>query len=275
LAFKIILTEGVSPLAQELLHALEKHTFSVSYPSAGEDFLPLTAPVKAGVLIDTRALSGVESLNSSPWALLGGVNLPVIQISSHEVFTPSESAHGSLETDLPNGQSPRALALIEAEQATSALAKHIILRLPRLMDLCPEQWFAELMTKVSEEPWVSVSETTRLDPVCKKEACRVIIALVQQMVSGAENWGVMHLHSAEVCFEAELADYTTRFLKKELQPYARLDVVKSPSLWHESGGVLGGRRLTDNFGVQMRSWRLGVKPLLLRWLETKRRLEVT
>jgi hypothetical protein len=38
--------------------------------------------------------------------------------------------------------------------------------------------------------------------------------------------------------------------------------------------VLAGRRLTDTFGVQMRSWRLGVKALLQRWMDSRRQMEL-
>ncbi|MEY4589170.1 MAG: hypothetical protein RL497_1246, partial [Pseudomonadota bacterium] len=97
----------------------------------------------------------------------------------------------------------------------------------------------------------------------------------QQIACGAENWGVLHLRSAEPCFEAEFADHLVRQLKKEQWPVAHLDVIKGPSPWAGPLGVLAGRRLTDTFGVQMRSWRLGVKPLMQHWIDEKRAREAS
>ena len=96
--------------------------------------------------------------------------------------------------------------------------------------------------------------------------------MVQQIACGAENWGVMHLRSAEPCFEAEFADHLVRQLKKDGWPAARLDVTKGPGVYGSTMAVLAGRRLTDAFGVQMRSWRLGVKALLQRWIDERRQL---
>ena len=219
-----------------------------------------------GVIVESRAYAGLAGVECPAASL----HLPVIHISSHEVFAPLESGQGFFEQDRPGGHEARALALIEAEEQARALGKAIILRLPLLVDLQSGHWFDALLTRLSTQDWLGVSETTRLDPVCMKEACRVVIALAQQIACGAENWGVMHLRSAEPCFEAEFADHVVRQLKKEQMPAAQLDVTKGPSTWTGPLSVLAGRRLTDTFGVQMRSWRLGVKPLMQRWIDEKR-----
>ena len=66
-----------------------------------------------------------------------------------------------------------------------ARSKTLVLRLPLLVvDLGAEDWFAALLERLSAEAVLSVSETTRLDPVCTKEACRVVIAMVQQIACG-------------------------------------------------------------------------------------------
>jgi dTDP-4-dehydrorhamnose reductase len=271
LAFKIVLTEVSSPFAKALLRELEHHTFSVVLPgSACAVGQPAAEP---GVLVDTRAYAGLEVEHEID--TLHDCDLPIIHISSGEVFQGTGTAGaGFLEQDAPNATSPRALALIEAEARALAHSKTLILRLPLLVDLQAEDWFNALLERLSSEPVVSVSETTRLDPVCVKEACRVVIAVVQQIACGAENWGVMHLRSAEPCFEAEFADHLVRQLKKDAWPAAHLDVRKGPSVWSGAMSVLAGRRLTDTFGVQMRSWRLGVKALLQRWMDSRRQMEL-
>lgn len=255
-----------SPFARALLRELEHHTFAVVLPTSAEQ-----QAVETGVLVDTRAYAGLslEAVND-PLAAWG---LPIIHISSGEVFQgAAASGGGFVELDTPTATSSRALSLIEAEMRALARSKTLVLRLPLLVDLGAEDWFAALLERLSAEAVLSVSETTRLDPVCTKEACRVVIAMVQQIACGAENWGVMHLRSAEPCFEAEFADHLVRQLKKDGWPAARLDVTKGPGVYGSTMAVLAGRRLTDAFGVQMRSWRLGVKALLQRWIDERRQL---
>lgn len=270
MAFKIVLTEVSSPFAKALLRELEHHTFSVLLPGACAAAQLAGEP---GVLVDTRAYAGLE-VEPELDPLLD-CTLPVIHLSSGEVFQGAgATGAGFLETDAPNATSARALSLIAAEAAAAARSKTLILRLPLLVDLRPGNWFSDLLERLSSELVVSVSETTRLDPVCIKEACRVVIAMVQQIACGAENWGIMHLRSAEPCFEAEFADHLVRQLKKEGWPAARLDVTKGPSDYSGAMSALAGRRVTDAFGVQMRSWRLGVKALLQRWMDERRQLEL-
>ncbi|HEY6527881.1 MAG TPA: sugar nucleotide-binding protein [Cellvibrionaceae bacterium] len=266
MAFKLFFTEVASPFAQALLRELEHYTFAIVTPSVS-GVIDGQIQDDPGIVIDTRAYTSIALVDELEMSMH---NLPVIHISSHEVFTVAENGGSYSEQDIPNGTSPRALALIAAEAQALEHAKTLILRLPLLVDINPDNWFAAFLGQLSTESWLSVSETTRLDPVCTKEACRVVIAVVQQITCGAENWGVMHLRSAEPCFEAEFADHLVRQLKKEHLPAAQLDVIKGPSIWTGSASVLVGRRITDTFGVQMRSWRLGVKSLMQRWVEQKR-----
>ncbi|HMU66339.1 MAG TPA: sugar nucleotide-binding protein [Cellvibrionaceae bacterium] len=261
------MTEVSSPFAKALLRELEHHTFSVVLPGAAG-----VLAAEPGVLVDTRAYAGIEvahEIDTVPDSAL-----PIIHISSGEVFQATGTAVGFHEQDAPNGSSPRALALIAAEARALERSKTLVLRLPLLVDVRVGDWFSGLLERLSREAVLSVSETARLDPVCIKEACRVVIAMVQQIACGAENWGVMHLRSAEPCFEAEFADHLVRQLKKDNWPAARLDVSKGPSVLYGPMSVLAGRRLTDAFGVQMRSWRLGVKALLQRWMDERRQLEL-
>lgn len=265
MAFKIFLTEGESALAQALLKELEQYTFAVAFASDNTEL----AAGEAGVIINTRAFADLPAATLNPAAL----NLPLIHISSYEVFAGAVNPVGFLEQDLPVATTERAMALLAAE-AWAQQGKAIVLRLPLLLDLFRGNWFETFLMRLCSDAWVSVSEVARLDPVSTKEACRVIIALAQQIACGAENWGVMHLRTAEPCSEAEFADHLVRQLRKDQWPVAQLDVVKTPSIWIEPVSVLNGRRLTDTFGVQMRSWRLGVKGFMQQWMDEHRPVPV-
>jgi dTDP-4-dehydrorhamnose reductase len=265
LAFRIFLTEGESALAQALLKELEQYTFAVAVTSEEADL----AGNEPGVVINTCAFAGMLPARFNPAA----IHLPLIHVSSQEVFAGSQSPSGFFEQELPAAATERAANLLAAEH-WSQQGKAIVLRLPLLLDLYRGNWFEAFLTRLCRDAWVSVSEVARLDPVSTKEACRVIIALVQQIGCGAENWGVMHLRTAEPCSEAEFADHLVRQLKKEQWPMAQLDVVKTPSIWIEPVSVLAGRRLTDTFGVQMRSWRLGVKGFMQQWMDEHRPVAV-
>jgi dTDP-4-dehydrorhamnose reductase len=270
LAFKIVLTEQHSALAQKLLSELEKLTFSVSVLEADgalqQDCAQWLDKIAPALVINTAAFTPIELPLDGFFQALRARALPLIHVSSHCVFAPRADAKAHLESDPPNNTGAEAEAFIRAEQQAFSVKKHLVLRLSLLIDSHPEHWFMTLAAQLMASARVPVSETHRLDPITLSEACRVLIAITQQILSGAENWGVMHLHPADACYEAEMAEHLVRLLKKENWPSAHVEMIKEPSPWVLQGGVLGGQRLTNNFGVQMRSWRLGLKNHLQKWL---------
>lgn len=273
MAYKILLTEQDSDLAKELLADFETLTFQLSTPdvlahlSNTDNLAGLLDKHSPNVIINSLSYQQPE-LDLGPLAqLCCARDATLIHISSHEVFAASVENRSYLEHDRPNATAARGQALIAAELAVATVPRHLIVRLPVMVGPRQGNWLDEVCRALMEGSPVPVSETQRVDPLCIAEASRVVVALVQQILCGAENWGTLHLHTADGCSEAEVADHIARLLRKEHQIVAPLDPNKGSSKRLLSVGLLGGSLITNKFGVQMRSWRLGLKHQVLLWLE--------
>ena len=114
---------------------------------------------------------------------------------------------------------------------------------------------------------LNVSEVASGALISWPEIAKTIVAMVQQILCGAENWGVFHVHTSDNCSEAEFADAVARLLRGEGLCVSELAITKEP--WPcsvERPALLLGRRCTDNFGVQQRSFRVGLKGSVQRWI---------
>ena len=216
--------------------------------------------------IDSFYLTALESVVRT----CAAKKIPLIQISSYLVFGNQYNEKGFVETDIPEPTTKRGQNLLAIENRVAEADRHIILRLGWLLDARRQSVFGELFPALlGEEPPV-VSDHKYGGPIARNFVARTLIAIVQQVLCGAKNWGVFHLHSIDSCSEAEITDYFVRVLGRDLGIQARQPVIatKDDSRQFFMGcGNLKGRRCTNNFGIQLPTWRSGFKTLARAWFE--------
>jgi dTDP-4-dehydrorhamnose reductase len=195
--------------------------------------------------------------------------IPQIALSSYAVL--GHQAGDWTETLPPAPDSPLGLAWLAAEQAWLTSPPTLILRMPwwySPYSEYPEAGLLHLLCRrlLGSEP-VDVSETAMGNIISWAELARYLAAMAQQILCGANNWGVFHVHASDSCSEAELADSLARLLRHEGFAPNTLSVIKGPACIVPGAAPLVGRRCTDNFGIQPRSFRLGLKSHVQRWLQ--------
>jgi len=196
--------------------------------------------------------------------------IPLIQLSSFRVYGEAYIENNSEESEFPSPDDEFGKTLVALEQCTATLEKHINLRLSWFLDgRC--SLFERLVPSIlSGEPLV-VSDHKFGRPISIGCVATILFALIQQILSGANNWGNYHLHSSDFCSEAEFCDHLCRFLSLELDRDISMPEVAtkgdSRSFFVGSGNIQG-RRITDDFGIQFSSWRSGFRKLLDLWLQT-------
>ncbi|HEY7774696.1 MAG TPA: sugar nucleotide-binding protein [Marinagarivorans sp.] len=197
-------------------------------------------------------------------------NLPLIHLSSYRVF-------GSHQEDLyedlvPQPDDALGQDLLAAESTVLSCKHGLILRTPwTLVNFSQTQVDEGMLGRVClgllNNAVLNVSEAAAGTLVAWPEVAKTIVAIIQQIVCGAENWGVFHMHSSDVCSEAEFADAISRLLRAEGFCVAELSTSKSAAPYLvERTAVLKGRRCTENFGIQQRSFRVGLKGAVQRWV---------
>lgn len=278
MAYKLLLTEADSPLGGAISHKLETHSHALLVPKEGEvdwrDPKSVAEYIEAAqpdLIINT--LGWIDDLNSAEPKLLvqGAKNLAVVcraqgirllHLSSYLVFG-GENKTAYDETDRPSPLGEMGRAYLKAEQAIEQAVEHfIILRLSWLIGLEGRNLLTRLLQELLTSDVVSVSTQRRGAPTFLSDAARVIVAIINQVLCDAENWGVMHYCSGDTCSEAEFAHQIASSLMRLQQPCAELREFTEGEGVTVASTVLSGHRCRDNFGVQVRTWRQSLTPIV-------------
>ncbi len=282
MAYRILVTEGQSPIGAALCKALENFTYLTICPAAGKvnwqdasSVRALLAEAEPDVVVNTLlwANTDLQAMPMDPAtaiAVFQDLQLCMVHLSSHEVFSTQVQIEPLSELAQTTPDSPRGHLFDSVEQLLAAQERCLILRLSWLLDW-PNGILDQVCHGLLNGGEFPVTDAWRAAPTQIGDVVRVIVAMIHQILCGADNWGVFHLHSSDSCSEAELADLVRRILQKELRAkLPELVVVPASQRRIHSNGWLAGVRCTNCFGVQLRSWRQGIKSRVLAWLGNSR-----
>lgn len=186
--------------------------------------------------------------------------VPLLVLTGHEPFNGLVNEGPWKESDLPEPKTPEGEAQLNMERLVLAHARSIILRLPWVVDDPADPLLFRFTDALLAGGRLMVCDRWRGTAVDTQDVVRVVFAMALQVVCGAENWGVYHMHSSDDCSEAEFADYLSRILSKAgATELAEIVTVAQEHRFIRSNGWLAGHRCTNDFGVQLRSWRQGIK----------------
>ena len=282
MAFRILVTDSDCPVGDVICKGFENQSFSLICLSPGQvnwldcqqvrDFLLKSKPaIIINTLVCGRAISQEYKQGLLNLALCcQEMDVTVIHVSSHQVFSDDDPVTLS-EMDCPQPNNEQGHALLEIENAFLSTPRCVLLRLPWLIDE-PSGILEKVCVALVFERKLAVSEEWRGCPMPISEVSRFIIAMVKQILCGAENWGTFHLSTSDSCSEAEFADLIARALGKAGLGVGDIFPVNRKSRLMRSNGWLVGQRCTNNFGFQLKSWRQGVKAKVDVWVEKQKRL---
>lgn len=203
-------------------------------------------------------------------AVCGEMTIPILHQSSYWAIEPEHGRDEVLES-LSFEQHPGHAEFANFERIAASVPKHIILRSSWILDGDSAGLFAGLVPALLDaQEGLVVSDHDFGAPVSCAYICDAMVALIQQVLTGSDNWGVYHLHSADTCSEAEFCDHLVRQLQKELEvelPFPNVASMDDDRRFFSMNANLIGRRITDDFGVQAPTWRRGFARLLREWLE--------
>jgi dTDP-4-dehydrorhamnose reductase len=267
--FRVLLTDHQSSLGAALLRGFEVHSLPLvtantlepqALSSLCEQLQPAVIVHPAHIPADENLLI-VQALGH--FCRERGATL--IYLSSHEVFGVAQ--HGALaESDTPEPDTETGRGFFAAEQSLESCERKIILRLPWLLDV-PNGLLDRLCQALIYSRECVVSDSWRGSPVLIEDVVRMLLAMVQQVICGAANWGCFHLHASDHCSEAELADHVARVLQKAGCEVGTISLGPVAQRFIAANGWIKGQRCTNNFGFQYRSWRQGIKSRIHEWLE--------
>lgn len=278
MAINILLTDTQSPLGNGLRHRFESTTFrfvadhpaelSWTDDSAVREYLDQVKPnlilnstgwgegaaVKPDLLADGAACLG---------RCVAGRDVSVVHLSSHRAFHGERTVSHS-EYDLPSAQTDLAKAFVEAEnELQKSLQQTLILRCSWVLSSQGGSLLARLLDDFSAGRSTQVCDQWRGSPVLVGDVVRTVHAITLQIIYGANNWGVMHFGSSDVCSELVFARKVLEMVQGVTGRELSLQEIESTT---DNSAVLELRRIRECFGIQPRSWRQGLKPVIQRWL---------
>ena len=298
MSFKLLLTDVISPLGRALEHELEREPFKLLAPSAADldwsDEQSLRAyftKYQPDLILNSRGWeeafqAGGQSTLVEAVSQLAQVctdtsitekPIPVIHLSSYSVFGgDSRGTHSEKDHVAPINDTGR--AFVESERLIAeACAKHIILRLSWVIGAYGDNLLTRLLGSFLAGASVSVNRHLRGAPTSLSDAARVAVAMAKQISCGADNWGVMHYCSSDACTEDEFAEHLLQLLIQQqlLTAEPSLTLEDSEPFDEPLSAILGCRRARDYFGIQARSWRPSLLPLVKQWLHQRQQVQAS
>lgn len=188
------------------------------------------------------------------------LGVPVLHLSTDYIFG-GDQVSPYTETDEPRPLNVYGDSKLQGEQAlASVLDEHIILRVSWVFSEWRSNFVKTMVRLCQERETLQVVDDQRGCPTPATDIARVLIAMVQQLDCGANDWGTYHYCGREatswyqLCQDivAETRNYGTLAteavipIKTHEYPYRAQRPLNS---------VLSCHRILENFGIQQRSWK--------------------
>lgn len=239
-------------------------------------------PPKAVIHFLPEQLSSLKNSDESALFALAEVcskrKIPLLHVSSYRVYGDEYIEKGWRESDEPEPGGSLGKKLLSLEKGLSDLHnKHIILRPGWILE-GKSGLLDHFLPPMLEGKSPVVSDHRYGSPLPRRFVARVLFAMIQQILCGANNWGVFNIHSSDKCSEAEFADQLYRLLVNEFKLDVKLPTVAGADderYFVEGCAHLLGRRCTANFGIQFPTWRSGFARVVKAWLDEARAIELT
>ena len=193
--------------------------------------------------------------------------LPLLHLSSYRVFGSGQG--GVDESVEPQPDDTLGEQLLSIEQVVLSIPHSLVLRVPTMMRGLGDAVLDHAIEALLADQPVMASEDVCLTLYDWPAIANMVVAMTQQVLVGAENWGVFHCHSSDVCSEAEFIDAISRLLKSESLSVQPFIAQKGPGSIFRQSAWLVGRRCTNAFGIQLTSFRVGLKRMVHSFLQER------
>ncbi|AOS96862.1 dTDP-4-dehydrorhamnose reductase [Microbulbifer aggregans] len=243
---------------------LQRAGFRVQLLSLGE--LDKLRP--GAMVVNAICLGGSEAMDralETSRRLAAEDTGPLVHISSYRVF-PGGTRKRYDEEDEPAPTTDQGEMWLACEEALRDRPGVTILRFGWLVDRSEQALLGRILKGILSGKSLQLDDSSSGSPVTLADLCRVVVAVVQQLASGAPESGVYHYGAADACTALEFG----REVLERAQSFYDEDfgVALEPAPGAENrSAVLASEKLRDVFGIQQRSWRQGLTRQVELWLE--------
>lgn len=177
-------------------------------------------------------------------------------ISSSRVFSGKLDRMYN-EEDCPDGEDEIGEVLVAAEQVVRDYCeRHLILRLGPVFSNEAPNLVTSMLAKMREGGDLAVDNNLRGCPVAAADAARVVSALLDQIGTGAELWGIYHYGSSETATYYEFAEAVLASASQFSEFSSTAVALKRQSADTPSlNRSLECSKIRDTFAIKQLPWR--------------------
>ena len=287
---KVLITDAFSSIGSAIHSAFEFTTYKIVTPRRGDVSWSSKDAVtrylqenQISIVINTVGWSDSMSLEQERLmqeSVKGVVpacalcSIAVIQLSSYRVFGgENKTAYSEEDVTAPISALGRGFCRLE-EFYQSQLDHFICLRVTSVLDVKGPSTFVRLLDSLcSDGDEIEITSQRHVAPVSVEYLCQSIVAMVNQLLCGSDNWGLFHLSASDPSSYSEFVEAVSDVLAQEKALRRKLIVRRTevPEDAEEEplSSVLAFKRCRDNFGIQGRSWRSGLKSVIQKYLNER------
>jgi len=219
------------------------------------------------IVINASACAGSDAMADALHVCreLAQKDCRLLHLSSYQVFAGGERKRYD-EEDEPAPLSEAGLQWLACEQALIECAELSVLRLGWMVDRSEDALLGRILRGLVARQPIALDDVSRGSPVTLTDLTRVVVAMAQQLASGAPVSGIYHYGAADSCTALEFA----REVVERAQSFYEDDFTVALDALPEApdhSTVLACNKLRDVFGIQQRSWRQGLTRQVELWLE--------
>lgn len=236
-------------------------------PSRREELAALSYDVAIDALSLRHALQAdYEKFLATLSFLSEADKAPLIMLSSARVFS-GDKGLAYTETDVPDGQSDYAKALIKAEVTVLHHPQNLVLRTGWLFSGQGDDFVCRTLESIQGGVNLAYKDDLIGSPTPVSDLVRVVLSMVNQDHYGADNKGVYHYCCAEEiswvglveAIVATAAQFDSR-AQVDVEAHSEtLEGVPQTAMKRQS---LSCRKVFNHFGIKQRPWRSKLRSLV-------------
>jgi dTDP-4-dehydrorhamnose reductase len=186
-----------------------------------------------------------------------------LYVSSSRVFS-GQLDRPYTEEDEPDNEEPTGQLLVRAEQLVGeTCARHLILRLGPIFSSEGINLITQMLDPLREGGSLILDNNLRGSPVAADDGARVILALLDQLSTGVEPWGIYHYGSSDKATYYEFAEALLASASQffELSSSA-VQLEREPEGMRPLDRTLACSKILNTFAIQQVSWRSAIGDLV-------------
>jgi len=197
-----------------------------------------------------------------------------LYISSSRVFS-GQLDRAYSEEDPPDNDNTVARLLAAGEEAVQeGCDRHMVLRLGPVFSEEGPNLVTELLDTIRNGGSLAMDNSLRGTPVAAQDGARVISALLDQLSTGVEAWGIYHYGSSDTATYYEFAEA----MLASASQFAEFDsaAVQLKEQVDESvsrNRALDCRKIRDSFAIKQAPWRAAMADIVKRYYSSLKQQE--